>query len=75
MKFKKTLFLSTALIIGSCTSKPDSTNGLYAFETAEAARKGWSISAEDKPKTDNDTHFELGVDSLHTDSLIETLKN
>ena len=75
MKFKKTLFLSTVLIIGSCTSKPDSTDGLYAFETAEVARKGWSISAEDKPKTDNDKHSELMVDSLPKDSLIDNLKN
>lgn len=75
MKFKMNMLFATALMVTSCSHRPDSTTSLYAFEAAEAARKNW-ITSPDKPLEDTlSVITEHQVDSVQTDTLIENLQN
>ena len=75
MKFKVNMLLA-ALLLTSCTQKPDSTTSLYAFDVAEAARKSW-VNPPEEPQA---IHIpEAGdpqqIDTLRTDTIIENLQN
>ena len=76
MKFKMNMLLAAALLLTSCTQKPDSTTSLYAFEAAEAARKKW-INTPEEPQAIHISEAEVPqqIDTLHTDSIIENLQN
>ena len=76
MKYKMNILLAAAFLLTSCTQKPDSTTCLYAFETAEAARKSW-VNPPEEPQTIHTPEAEVPqqIDTLRTDTIIENLQN
>ena len=76
MKFKMNMLLAAALLLTSCSQKPDSTTSLYAFETAETARKSW-INQSEEPQAIHIPEAEIPkqIDTLRTDTIIENLQN